>query len=113
VSHSRWRSARERKLGTDATEPEDVVQARREIRLSMALARAVYDRRVELGLTQTQLAERAGLTQAKVSRIEGSDTVPTLPLLSKLAHALDASLNIALDDDETRVSFTPHNTDAA
>jgi transcriptional regulator with XRE-family HTH domain len=53
------------------------------------------------------------LTQAKISRIEGSDTVPTLPLLSKLAHALDASLEIALDDDETRVSFTAHTTDAA
>jgi ribosome-binding protein aMBF1 (putative translation factor) len=113
VSHSRRKSVRERKLGTDAIEPEDVVQARREIRLSMALARAVYERCVELGLTQTQLADRAGLTQAKVSRIEGSDTVPTLPLLSKLAHALDASLNIALDDNETHVSFTPHKTDAA
>ncbi|MER7245383.1 helix-turn-helix transcriptional regulator [Kribbella sp. NPDC000426] len=113
MSHSRWRTVRERKLGTNAIEPEDVAQARREIRLSMALARAVYERRVELGLTQSQLADRAGLTQAKISRIEGSDTVPTLPLLSKLAHALDASLNIALDDDETRVSFTPHKTDAA
>jgi ribosome-binding protein aMBF1 (putative translation factor) len=113
MSHSRWKTARDGKLGADAVEPEDVVQARREIRLAMALARAVYDRRVELGLTQTQLADRAGLTQAKISRIEGSDTVPTLPLLSKLAHALDASLNIALDDDEARVSFTPHKTDAA
>jgi transcriptional regulator with XRE-family HTH domain len=79
----------------------------------MALAKAVYERRVELGLTQSQLADRAGLTQAKVSRIEGSDTVPTLPLLSKLALALDASLNIALDGDESRISFTPHTTDAA
>jgi ribosome-binding protein aMBF1 (putative translation factor) len=113
MSYGRWKRVRERKLGTDAIELENVVQARREIRLSMALARAVYERRVELGLTQTQLADRAGLTQAKVSRIEGSDTVPTLPLLSKLAHALDASLNIALDDDETRVSFTPHKTNAA
>jgi ribosome-binding protein aMBF1 (putative translation factor) len=113
MSHSRWKLVRERKLGADAVEPEDVVQARREIRLSMALAQAVYVRRVRLGLTQSQLAERAGLTQAKISRIEGSDTVPTLPLLSKLAHALDASLEIALDDDETRVSFTAHTTDAA
>ncbi|WP_238175158.1 helix-turn-helix domain-containing protein [Kribbella pratensis] len=113
MSHSRWKTVRQRKLGAGAVEPEDVVQARREIRLSMALAKAVYERRVELGLTQSQLADRAGLTQAKVSRIEGSDTVPTLPLLSKLALALDASLNIALDGDESRISFTPHTTDAA
>ena len=113
MSHSRWKTLRHRKLGAGAAEPEDVVQARREIRLSMALAKAVYERRVELGLPQSQLADRAGLTQAKISRIEGSDTVPTLPLLSKFAHALDASLNIALDGDESRISFTPHKTDAA
>lgn len=73
----------------------------------------VYDRRTELGLTQVELAERAGLTQAEVSPIEGSDTVPTLPLLAKLAKALDATLNIALDDADTRVTFTPHPQDAA
>lgn len=113
MSHSRWKTVRQQKLDADAAEPEDVAQARREIRLSMALAQAVYERRIALGLTQNELAARAGLTQAKISRIEGSDTVPTLPLLSKLAHALDASLSIALDDNATQVSFTPHKTDAA
>lgn len=109
MSHSRWKSLRERRLAEGLTEPEDVTEARREIRLSMSLAKAVYYRRTELGLTQTELADRAGLTQAKISRIEGSDTVPTLPLLSKLAKALDATLNIALDDDDTRVTFTAHD----
>ncbi|MFD4758650.1 helix-turn-helix domain-containing protein [Streptomyces sp. NPDC058439] len=113
MSHSRWKTMRERKLTEGFTEPDDVAEARQEIRLSMALAQAVYDRRTELGLTQTELAARAGLTQAKISRIEGSDTVPTLPLLAKLARALDASLDIALDEDETRVAFTPHHSDAA
>ncbi|MFI7644389.1 helix-turn-helix domain-containing protein [Nonomuraea sp. NPDC049400] len=113
MSHSRWKTLRERKLTAGFTEPEDVAEARREIRLSMALAKAVYDRRTELGLTQAELADRAGLTQAKVSRIEGSDTVPTLPLLAKLAEALDATLNIALDNDDTQVSFTGHRTNAA
>jgi ribosome-binding protein aMBF1 (putative translation factor) len=113
MSHSRWKTLRERKLTEGFTEPEDVAEARHEIRLSMALAKAVYERRSELALTQSELAARAGLTQAKISRIEGSDTVPTLPLLAKLAKALDASLNIALDDDDTSVTFTPHRTDAA
>lgn len=113
MNHSRWKTLRERKLADGFTEPEDVAEARREIRLSMALAKAVYDRRTELGLTQAELAERAGLTQAKISRVEGSDTVPTLPLLAKLAGALDATLNIALDDDDTQVRFTGHRTNAA
>ncbi|MFI9718506.1 helix-turn-helix domain-containing protein [Streptomyces sp. NPDC052396] len=113
MNHSRWKLSHERKLAEGYTEPEGIAEARYEIHLSMALAQAVYDRRTELGLTQTELAKRAGLTQAKISRIEGSDTVPTLPLLSKLARALDASLNIALDDDRTQVTFTAHHTDAA
>ncbi|WP_063037869.1 helix-turn-helix domain-containing protein [Nocardia pseudovaccinii] len=113
MSHARWKTLRERKLPEGDSEPDDVTDARREIRLSMALAQAVYERRTELGLTQADLAERAGLTQAEISRIEGSDTVPTLPLLAKLADALDATLNIALDADDTRVNFTSHHTDAA
>lgn len=76
MSHRRWKTPRERKLAEGFTESEDVAETRREIRLSMALAKAVYDRRTELGLTQTELADRAGLTQAKISRIEGSDTAP-------------------------------------
>lgn len=113
MNHSRWKTLRERKLAEGFTEPDDMAEARQQIELSMALAHAVHERRTDLGLTQSELAARAGLTQAKISRIEGSDTVPTLPLLAKLAKALDASLNIALDDPETRVTFTPHQTDAA
>jgi DNA-binding XRE family transcriptional regulator len=113
MNHSRWKTLRERKLTEGFTEPDDIAEARHEIRLSMALAQAVYNRRIELGLTQAELADRAGLTQAKISRIEGSDTVPTLPLLAKLARALDASLNIALDDGDTQVTFTAHTADVA
>lgn len=103
MSHSRWKTTRELRLARGFTEPEEVADARREVRLAMALAKAVYDRRTELGLTQTDLAARAGLTQAKVSRIEGSDTVPTLPLVAKLATVLDAPLDISLDDDHSSV----------
>jgi ribosome-binding protein aMBF1 (putative translation factor) len=113
MNHSRWKTLRERKLSEGLTEPASVAEVRGEIRLSMALARAVYERRTELGLTQSELASRAGLTQAKISRIEGSDTVPTLPLLTKLAMALDASLTIALDQDEARVTFAAHRDTAA
>ncbi|MFC6013769.1 helix-turn-helix domain-containing protein [Nocardia lasii] len=78
----------------------------------MALAEAVYGRRTELGLTQAELAERAGLTQAKISRIEGSDAVPTLGLLAKLAKGLDAELNLVIAVDDARVSFVPHSSAA-
>ena len=109
MEHSRWKLARERKLIDGYRESPEVEQERQEHRLSMALAKAVYGRRIELGLSQSELAARAGLTQAKISRIEGSDTVPTLPLLAKLAQGLDASLNIAIDAGDAQVTLTAHN----
>lgn len=108
MNHSRWKLARERKLGEGRAEPPEVTAERGEIRLAMAFAKAVYDRRKELGLSQSEVAELAGLTQAKISRIEGADAVPTLPLLRRLARALDASLNIALDAEHEEVKFIAH-----
>ncbi|WMX45808.1 helix-turn-helix domain-containing protein [Streptomyces roseicoloratus] len=109
MNHSRWKLTRERKLAEGLVESPEVVAERAEIRLAMAFAKAVYDRRKELGLSQAEVAERAGLTQAKISRVEGADAVPTLSLLRRLAHALDASLTIALDDDSEQVIFVAHS----
>ena len=109
MDHSRWKLARERKQLESYHESPEIEQERQEHRLSMALAKAVYDRRIELGLSQTELAARSGLTQAKISRIEGYDTIPTLPLLAKLAKGLDASLNIAVEAEDVKLSLTAHD----
>ncbi|MFF0740752.1 helix-turn-helix domain-containing protein [Streptomyces sp. NPDC004111] len=106
MNHTRWKLAREKELSEGCSEPAEVTAERAETRLAMAFAKAVYDRRKELGLSQTEVAERSGLTQAKISRIEGADTVPTLPLLRRLAAAMDASLSIALDAEHEEVTFT-------
>ncbi|MGW1026086.1 helix-turn-helix domain-containing protein [Streptomyces sp. NPDC002577] len=108
MNHTRWKPAREKKLIEGYVESPEVEAERAEIRLAMACAKAVYDRRKELGLSQAEVAERAGLTQAKISRVEGADAVPTLPLLRRLAQALDASLNIAIDANHEEVTFTAH-----
>lgn len=78
----------------------------------IALGQAVYDRRTELGLSQTDVARRAGMTQPAVSRVEGGAVTLTLPLLRRLAVALDATLDLRLESEETRVSFIPRD-DAA
>ncbi|MGW7753246.1 helix-turn-helix domain-containing protein [Streptomyces violaceusniger] len=108
MAHSRWKRAGERKPAEGYQESAEIEQERQEHRLSMALAKVVYDRRTELGLSQTELAARSGLTQAKISRIEGSDSVPTLPLLAKPAKGLNASLNIAIDEADAHVTLTAH-----
>ncbi|KOT98416.1 MULTISPECIES: helix-turn-helix domain-containing protein [Streptomyces] len=105
MNHSTWRTRRARQLAGEAVEyDQEYVDAR----LAGDLGQAVYDRRIELGLSQTELAERAGMTQPQVSRMEGGDTVPTLPLLRRLAKALDGTLNLAIDEGDSRVTFTPH-----
>ncbi|MFD9332407.1 helix-turn-helix domain-containing protein [Streptomyces sp. NPDC060065] len=108
MNHSQWKTRRTRKLlGESAEESPAYVEAG----YAFALGQAVYDRRTELGLSQTELARRAGMTQPQISNIEGGDSVPTLPLLTRLAKALDASLTIDLDDDASAFVFTAHGGD--
>ncbi len=64
--------------------------------LALALGQLVHDRRIELGLSQADLAERCRMKQPQISRFEGGGTVPTLPLLRRLAKALGADLTISL-----------------
>lgn len=105
MNHSQWKTHRTKQLLGEAVEyDQEYVDAR----LAGDLGQAIYDRRVELGLSQTELAERAAMTQPQISRIEGGDTVPTLPLLRRLAKALDGSLNVALTAEDSSVTFTPH-----
>ena len=63
-------------------------------RLRFELGEAVRHRREELGLTQAQLAERAGLQQPAVARFETGGTMPTIPMLERLADALSLRLNV-------------------
>lgn len=52
--------------------------------------------RREQGLTQKQLAARAGITQTVMSRTESGAGNPTLSLLEEIAAALDMQLDISL-----------------
>ena len=63
-------------------------------RLRFELGEAVRRRREELGITQAQLAERAGLKQPAVARFETGGTMPTIPMLERLAEALGLRLNV-------------------
>jgi HTH-type transcriptional regulator / antitoxin HipB len=75
-------------------------EAYEQTRLRFELAEAVRSRREELGLSQRQLAERAGMTQPGIARFEAGGTTPTIPVLERLAAALGLRLTIALDPDE-------------
>jgi DNA-binding XRE family transcriptional regulator len=58
------------------------------------IARQVIDLREKHGLTQVALAEKAGLPQAQISRIERGIVSPTSATLGKIAEALGADLRL-------------------
>ncbi len=53
----------------------------------------IRDRRLALGLTQQQLAERVGITDKAVSKWERSVSYPDITLLRELAAALEVSVS--------------------
>jgi ribosome-binding protein aMBF1 (putative translation factor) len=60
------------------------------------IGQAVRERRLALGLSQVELAARAGMTQPALSRLEAGGVVPTIPLLERISTALDADLVVEL-----------------
>ncbi|SDN64283.1 helix-turn-helix domain-containing protein [Alkalicoccus daliensis] len=52
-------------------------------------SRIVFRRRMELGLSQTALAEKAGVTQKTISRVEGGDPGIRTSTIEKVYAALE------------------------
>ena len=67
-----------------------------EARRAYLIGRAVRDRRLTLGLSQVELAARAGMTQPALSRLEAGGVIPTIPRLDRISIALDADLIVEI-----------------
>ncbi len=63
------------------------------------VARAMIKARIEQDLTQKQLSERTGITQADISRIERGSANPSLNTLYRLAKGLGMKINISFMPD--------------
>lgn len=60
----------------------------------------IVRRRKILGLTQDQVAKKAGLSQAQVARLENSSQIPRVDTLIKVAIALGMDINLNETDEE-------------
>ncbi|HEX9123774.1 MAG TPA: helix-turn-helix transcriptional regulator [Actinomycetota bacterium] len=60
------------------------------------IGRLVVERRRQAGLTQTELAERIGTTQAAISKIETGRTLPGIDLLERVAVATGRPIVVEL-----------------
>src|SRR5881392_3370974 len=67
-----------------------------EARRAFLIGQAVRERRLAMGLSQAALADRAGMTQPALSRLEAGGVVPTIPLLERISAALDADLIVEI-----------------
>ena len=93
-------------MTTDHSSHDDLARGRRdspgyregyaEARRAFLIGQAVHERRLALGLSQTELAARAGMTQPALSRLEAGGVIPTIPLLERISAALDADLIVQI-----------------
>ena len=97
--HTRW-------ARPDA--PQDDDPERIAIREALAFGKALYDRRVALGLSVADLAQRADMTADEIECIEEGGTEPTVALLRRLAAALDADVRLTAGHDLGSVWFETH-----
>ena len=71
-----------------------------------AVCKSVHDRREKLGISQEELASRAGLHRTYISDIERGARNPSLKTLSRLADALELSTSDLIKLGELRSDTT-------
>lgn len=69
---------------------------REDITMHFASAQAVSAARAAAGLSQKELAERSGIDQSDISKIERGIANPSTATLERIAKALDGQLTIAI-----------------
>jgi ribosome-binding protein aMBF1 (putative translation factor) len=89
---SDWQDLRDRRMAEPGAS-----EAYEHARLAYQLGRAVRALREQKGWSQRDLADAARMTQPSVARFEAGGTTPTLPVLERLAAALDVDLGVRLD----------------
>lgn len=76
----------------------EFAKAYAEMQPEFNIIRAIIEARTSNNLTQKELAERTGIAQTEISRIENGSRNPSIKLLQRLADGMGMVLNI---------SFTP------
>jgi ribosome-binding protein aMBF1 (putative translation factor) len=94
VQHPSWREIRAGFLA----DPE-VQQAYSDLEPRFAVVRQLIELREKHGWSQRDLAERAGMKQPQLARLETGQVEPKLDTLQRLAKAMGSRLTIRFEDD--------------
>lgn len=63
----------------------------------LAFARQLIRARAAAGLTQSELAERVGMKQPNIARLEGGNYQPSVATLQRLAAALNVRFEVSAE----------------
>lgn len=64
------------------------------------LRELIVTTRTQLGITQKQLADKSGVSQANISKIENGSYRPSIPILKRIADGLGKRIVIEFTDRE-------------
>lgn len=115
---SKGRSATEASQGRarrseEYREARDEYAAIRALREKNWIAAHIRERRYELDLTQQEVAERAETSHSFISKVEGGNHMPTIPVLKRILAVLDEELLIGIErqvpdeEPEREVALVP------
>ena len=92
-------------------EARDEYAAIRELRERNWIAAHIRERRFELDLTQQEVARRAKTSHSFISKVEGGNHIPTIPVLKRILAVLDEELLIGIErqvpDEEPEREVAP------
>ncbi len=60
--------------------------------------------RIDAGITQAELARRAGVSQQAIAKLEHPDSNPTIATLERVARALGTKLHVSLHGDDAEAA---------
>ena len=83
-------------IKADLLQDPQVAAAYAEADAEYSLLEELLRARGEAGLTQAEVAERAGTTQSAIARLEGGRVSPTVETLRKYAKAVGKELRVTM-----------------
>jgi HTH-type transcriptional regulator / antitoxin HipB len=89
-------SGHSRLLPGDHLDDPEIRAGYEEARRAIELGAMVRQLRLDAGLSQEELAQRTGMTQPALSRLERGGGIPTITVLDRIASALQATLTVSM-----------------
>ena len=75
-------------LTNELMQDTEFVKEYEAIQPEINITRAILDARINAGMTQMELSQKSGISQADISRLEKGTRNPSLNLLKRLAEAM-------------------------